>query len=76
MKLTEWMEQKRKTQAELAEVIGRNKTRASRIYNGAIPNEEEMPLIAQWTLGDVQPNDFYDIALPDAGRREAEHRNT
>ena len=70
------MKERKKTQADLAEVIDRDKTRANRICNGAIPNEEEMPLIVAWTLGLVQPNDFYDVILPGTPVADAEHRNT
>lgn len=65
MKLNAWMIKNDKKQAELAKVIGRNKSRASRICNGARPNDEEMSLIVDWTLGEVVPNDFYDIEFPE-----------
>jgi transcriptional regulator with XRE-family HTH domain len=76
MKLRAWMKERGKTQADLAEVIGRDKTRANRICNGAIPNEDEMPLIVAWTHRLVQPNDFYDVTLPETRVLEAEQRNT
>jgi hypothetical protein len=76
MKLTTWMKERGKTQAELAEVIHRDKTRANRICNGAIPNKREMPIIVSWTLGLVQPSDFYDVAMPLVRAAGAEHRNT
>ncbi len=76
MKLTPWMKEHGKTQADLAEAIGRDKTRANRICNGSIPNKEEMALIREWTADHVQANDFFDSVLPARRSVEAEHRNT
>jgi hypothetical protein len=76
MKLKSWMKDHEKTQADLAQAICRDKTRANRICNGAIPNEEEMGLIVEWTQGLVEPNDFYDVVLSETRPVEADHRNT
>jgi hypothetical protein len=69
------MDERKKTQADLAEAIGRNKTRANRIYNGAIPNEQEMPMIEAWTQGLVQPNDFFARVVPESAVGGVGHCN-
>lgn len=61
MQIEEWLSQNKKTQAELALIIRRDRVRAHRIAHGAIPNKEEMQLITHATGGAVTANDFYGI---------------
>lgn len=68
MQLQEWLSKNNKDQGDLARIIkaggeitNRDWIRASRIFNGAMPNKEEMPKIYAETRGEVTANDFYGL---------------
>lgn len=64
MKLSSWLQKHHLKQRDLADKLGTGKARAHRIYHGKIiPKPNEVVAIYHWSRGQVQPNDFYDLAL-------------
>jgi hypothetical protein len=64
MLITEWLKHCKKTQADLARIIKRDRVRAHRIIKQkAMPNEQEMKLIFEATGGAVTANDFYRLPI-------------
>ncbi|MBR3676556.1 MAG: helix-turn-helix transcriptional regulator [Alphaproteobacteria bacterium] len=62
MKLQEYLDNNKKTVADLARACEVKHTVALRWANGArIPSRENMQKIFAYTDGQVEPNDFYNI---------------
>ncbi len=63
MKLQEYRKKENKTQMELAKDLGVNQSNITAWENGIkIPRFEFMQKIIAYTKGEVQPNDFYEVA--------------
>ena len=72
MKLVDWRRKQRRTQAEVADLLGCSQSYVSqmeRTLDPIVPGAAVMIGIYEMTEGLVQPNDFF--ALPDLGRRKA-----
>lgn len=60
MKFKKWMDENKKTTAEVAQAIGCSEMNVFRYCSGTtIPRPENMQKIIAYTGGEVQPNDFY-----------------
>ena len=61
MKLKKWIEEHKKTVAEVAQAIGCSEMNVFRYCAGTtIPRPENMSKIVAFTGGDVTANDFYE----------------
>lgn len=62
MKLQKFLDEKQQTVADLARALSVKHTVALRWANGArVPSKENMQKIYEWSGGQVEPNDFYNI---------------
>ena len=64
MKLKNYLETKKLTQAEFGKMIGASQTTVNRYLNGRWPSREAALAIQQATKGRVMPNDFLVVDPP------------
>lgn len=64
MKLYEWRKKENKTQQEVADALGVFQSVIQKWESGeTIPRPESMQKIVEYTKGEVQPNDFYNVEV-------------
>ena len=64
MKLYEWRKKENKTQQEVADALGVFQSVIQKWESGeTIPRPESMQKIVEYTNGEVQPNDFYNVEV-------------
>ena len=64
MKLYEWRKKENKTQQEVADALGVFQSVIQKWESGeTIPRPESMQMIVEYTNGEVQPNDFYNVEV-------------
>jgi transcriptional regulator with XRE-family HTH domain len=64
MKLYEWRKKENKTQQEVADALGVFQSVIQKWESGeTIPRAESMQKIVEYTNGEVQPNDFYNVEV-------------
>lgn len=64
MKLYEWRKKENKTQQEMADSLGTTQAIYQKWESGeTIPRPESMQKIVEYTNGEVQPNDFYNVEV-------------
>jgi transcriptional regulator with XRE-family HTH domain len=64
MKLYEWRKKENKTQQEVADALGVFQSVIQKWESGeTIPRPESMQKIVEYTKGEVQPNDFYNMEV-------------